>query len=149
MTIQKAGTLETNTLTPEEYITLTKNVGWGAACIDDVEIALKNSLIVFVKRIDGIAVGAVRIVGDGKLCCYIQDLMVLTSHRRQGVARELMDWVMSYIQTNAAQNCYIGLMATIGNETFYTSYGFIPLPSSDKGPGMIQFLGRKGKSNDI
>ncbi len=75
-----SGVLERATLTPQEYINLRKNA----------EASLANSLVCFVKRVDGKAVGAVRAVGDGRLCFYIQDLMVMKGSRRNGIATELM-----------------------------------------------------------
>ena len=144
MEMQSSVVIEKDTLLPEEYIQLRIDAGWGNPEKEDVKTALEKSLIVFVKRINGKAVGAVRIVGDGKLCFYIQDLIVLRDLRKQGFATELMKEVIRYIGMVAAPNAFIGLMAAKGLDSFYQKYGFISRPNDQMGPGMIMFHGRKG-----
>jgi predicted GNAT family N-acyltransferase len=145
----KTDSIEKGTLLSDEYIQLRVNVGWGHPEEKDAIVALQNSLIVFVKRIDGNAVGTVRVVGDGKLCFYIQDLMVHNNMRKQGIATELMQTVMNYIKLNAAPNAFIGLMAAKGLDRFYQKYGFIQRPNEQMGPGMTMFHGRPGGLSEI
>ena len=137
--------IEANSLSPQEYVQLRSDVGWGCPNRNDTETALQNSLIVFVKRIHGKAVGSVRVVGDGKLCFYVQDLMVLKEFRLRGIATELMEAVMKYLETNAAFNAFIGLMAAKGMDRFYQKFGFMTRPNDHMGPGMIMFYGRPGE----
>lgn len=140
--------IELNTLTPVEYKRLRVNAGWGDPEECDVSTALDNTRITFIKRIDGNAVGCVRIVSDGRLCFYIQDLMVHDSVRNRGYAKELMQSAMNYIADNAAPNAFIGLMAAKGMERFYLRYGFIPRPNERMGSGMTQFFGRPGEAGE-
>ncbi len=146
--LMRSGFVEKNTLLPDEYIQLRIDAGWGIPEKEHVRIALEESLVSFVKRIDKKAVGAVRIVGDGKLCFYIQDLMVLGESRKQGVATELMREAMRYIAKIAAPNAFIGLMAAKGLDRFYQKYGFLSRPNEKMGPGMIMFHGRKGELSE-
>lgn len=137
---------EENYLSANEFMALRKDVGWDVPSESDSSFALKGSLMVFVKRINSKAVGAVRIVGDGKVCFYIQDLMVLKEYRRKGIATELMNKVMEYIDKKAAYNAFIGLMAAKGVEKLYEKYNFIQRPNEQFGPGMTKFYGRDGQS---
>jgi GNAT superfamily N-acetyltransferase len=140
--------IETNTLLPEEYIRLRGDAGWGCPGKDDAKTALENSLVVFVKRIDATAAGSVRIVGDGRLCFYIQDLIVLQPMQGQGIASELMEKAMNYINEHAAPNAFIGLMAAKGVDGLYERYGFIKRPNDTMGPGMTMFNGRPGEVSE-
>ena len=93
----------------------------------------------------GKAVGTVRVVGDGKLCFYIQDLIVMKEFRKNGIATELMQAVMNYLKKNAAPNAFIGLMAAKGVDDFYKRYGFMARQNEQMGPGMTMFYGRSGE----
>jgi len=129
-------------LTPEEYNFLRKECAWSEPALQDVEQALANSLVVFTKRIDGQITGTIRIVGDGRICFYIQDLMVAQAYRNQGIARELFTQAMDYIDQHAAHNAFIGLMAAKDVDGLYEKFGFISRPNDYMGPGMIKFHGR-------
>ena len=145
----KDGQIETDTLLPQEYIQLRIDVGWGHPEKEHARTALKNSLVVFSKRIDGKAVGTVRVVGDGKLCFYIQDWMVLSTTKRQGIAAELFQSAMNFIKQHAAPNAFIGLMAAAGVDGFYEKYGFIKRPNESVGPGMFLYHERPGELSEI
>jgi predicted GNAT family N-acyltransferase len=140
--------IEMNTLTPTEYKHLRVNAGWGDPEVSDIMTALENTLATFTKRINGNAVGCARIIGDGRLCFYIQDLIVHDSVRRRGIASELMESVMKFLDENAAPNAFIGLMAAKGVDHFYLRYGFIPRPNEHLGPGMVQFFKRPGETSE-
>jgi len=130
-------------LTPEEYIFLRKECAWSDPGPEDAATALDNSLVVFTKRIDGKIAGTIRIVGDGRICFYIQDLMVAQSFRNQGIGRELFSLAMDYLDQHAAHNAFIGLMAAKGVEPLYEKFGFISRPNDHMGPGMVKLHGRE------
>lgn len=109
----------------------------------------------FAKTIFGIAVydedrivGSGRIVGDGGLCFYLQDIMVLKAYQRRGIGSEIVRLLMEYLAENAPFNSYVGLMAGKGLEKFYSRYGFISRPNEFMGPGMTQFWGRAGEMSE-
>lgn len=137
-----------NALSVDEYIHIRESVGWGALSRDEAQKALDRSLTVFTARVSGAAVGSIRIVGDGSLCFYIQDLMVLCEHWGKGVARALMQAAMDYIPCHASFNAFIGLMAAKGLQEFYGTFGFMERPNATMGPGMIQYYGRDGQASE-
>ncbi len=115
---------------------------WGNPSQSDIETALCNSLVYFTARSESRIVGCIRIIGDGKLCFYIQDLIVAKSFRGKGAARKLLNAAFEYLEKHAAPNAYVGLMAAKGLEPFYRSYGFLDRPHQTAGAGMTLFWGR-------
>lgn len=52
-----------NTLTPELFLELYKSVGWEPPCIEQVRIALKNTIATFTYYDKNCPVGMVRLIG--------------------------------------------------------------------------------------
>lgn len=134
-----------NDLTPEEYLYLRQEASWGSPDLHDIDIALKNTLVQFSARIEGKIAGIVRIVGDNRLCFYIQDVVVAIKYRKLGIDNLLVEEAMKYISENAAGNAFVGLMSAKGLEPLYRKFGFIDRPSKILGAGMTQFFGRPGQ----
>jgi GNAT superfamily N-acetyltransferase len=130
---------------PEEYADLVKAVGWGAREQDVVEEALPNSLYGVCARVGSAIVGMARIVGDGGLVYYVQDVVVRPEYQGQGIGTAMMDKIMSYIQAHASENSVIGLMAAKGRENFYQQYGFVQRPNDRLGCGMTIFWSREAQ----
>ena len=80
-----------------------------------------------------------RVVGDGGLVFYVQDVIVLPEFQGRGIGAQLMEKVMAYIEGHAHHNTIIGLMSAIGKEAFYERYGFVKRPAEKYGPGMTRF----------
>lgn len=137
MEIMKDFSIVEHAPTVREFQALRVAVGWGEADEDAIERSLQNSLywVCILKQETAIACG--RVIGDGGLCFYLQDLIVLPMYQGQGLGRLLMDKLMEYVRANAHQGGFVGLMAARGVEDFYVKYGFIKRPTSDYGPGMI------------
>ena len=83
-----------------------------------------------------------RIVGDGAVICYIQDLIVLPEYHGRGVGSMLMKQLKTYVASLAAdgEEIMFDLMCAKGREGFYEKHGFIARPTEKLGPGMIQYL---------
>jgi predicted GNAT family N-acyltransferase len=84
-------------------------------------------------------VGMARVLGDGSLVYYIQDVIVHPNRQRQGISAQMMERVMAYIGSHASQNSIIGLMSAYGKESFYEKYGFVKRPTDRLGCGMTIF----------
>lgn len=135
---------------PSEYLLLRKLVGWGEMPIDIIEKALtKNIYAVCAYNEIGEIVGSARIVGDGGLCFYIQDVMVHPQFQKQGIGTGLLVKVMEYLKINAPYNSYIGLMAAKDLEHFYQKFGFQTRSNEFMGSGMIQFWGRGKELTEV
>jgi GNAT superfamily N-acetyltransferase len=124
---------------PEEYIQLRQLVGWGIHKRETIINALPNSLYCVCAYLNAEIIGMARIIGDGGLAYYIQDVIIKPDYQRKGIGTELMNKIMGYIRIHASDNTVIGLMSAEGKETFYERYGFTKRPAGRFGSGMTMF----------
>lgn len=125
--------------TPEEYLRLRQAVGWGLPERAAIQPSLRSSLYCVCARSQGEIVGMARIIGDGGLAYYIQDVIVDPSRQGEGIGKRLMDRMMEYIRQHAVRHTIVGLMAARGKEPFYERYGFNLRPNERSGAGMTIF----------
>lgn len=123
--------------TVEEYIKLRNSVGWGIAERESIQKGLSNSLYAVCIEFGGNVIGMGRVIGDGALAYYIQDIIVLPAFQKQGVGRLIMDDIIRHLKKNCTPNSIVGLMAAKGVTAFYEKYGFIARPDEKHGPGMF------------
>ena len=124
--------------TVSEYQKIRDCVGWWKTDDKATEAGLKNSLFSVVATEEKRVVGLARIVGDGGLYFYIQDLVIHPEFQKKGLGRRLMGELMSYISKNAKPGAFVGLMAAKGLETYYESFRFIA--RNKDAPGMYQVI---------
>ena len=122
--------------TPSEFVTLRRDTSWGAINLDQATAALKGSLCGVTLRMQHQTIGMVRVVGDGVLNLYLQDVIVSNIHRGQGHGRALLDAIIRYLQTQYPPTTSVGLMAAYGQDGFYARFGFTARPTENFGPGM-------------
>jgi ribosomal protein S18 acetylase RimI-like enzyme len=122
-----------------DYNRLRVAVGWKPYREEVIADSLPNSLYCLCALIDGQTVGMARIIGDGGMVYYIQDVIVLPEYQRRGIGTHMMDLVMEYLRTHSHRNTIIGLMAAAGKEAFYEKYGFTRRPNDKLGAGMTLF----------
>lgn len=125
--------------TAGEYNRLRAAVGWRTYDEATAGRHLPASLYGVCARRGGETVGMARVVGDGGLVFYIQDVIVVPEWQRRDIGTQLMDRVMEYIRQNAFEQSYVGLMSAKGKEPFYEKYGFIARPTELLGAGMTIF----------
>ena len=101
---------------------------------ETVKQGLERDLYAVCALVSGAVVGCARVVGDGALYFYIQDLIVLREHQGRGLGRMMMDSVMAWLDEHAGPDAFIGLMASKGYSPFYDRYGFQSRPGN--APGM-------------
>lgn len=131
--------------TPEEYLLIRTAVGWGEMPLDVIAGSLEKSLysVCIHDDLTDKILGLGRIVGDGGLCFYIQDIMIDPDYQKQGLGTKILESLMGYLQKNAPQNSFIGLMAAQGLEYFYMKFGFQVRPNEQMGPGMTLLWGNE------
>ena len=126
--------------TAEEFVELRAACGWGAVEPAIAERALAAGLLGVVAR-DGIRLaGFGRVVGDGVLYFYLQDVIVRPEFRGQGVGRLIVEALLDEVLRQAPVGATIGLMAAEGKEGFYEKFGFTPRPADRLGAGMTRFV---------
>jgi ribosomal protein S18 acetylase RimI-like enzyme len=124
----------------EEFIELRRLIGWGETDLIMVKSSLANSLFHVVVRTQGRLVGMARVVGDGVMYFYIQDVVVAPEYQNQGIGKLLMDRIEVYLSKAAAKGASIGLLAAKGKEGFYARYGYMHRPNQVLGNGMCKFI---------
>lgn len=124
------------------YLGLREAVDWKRLTKEQAEKALKNSLYILTAYEDGIPVGMGRIVGDGAVICYVQDLIVIPEKQKDGVGCAILRKLKKFVQKEGipGTTMMFDLMCAKGREEFYEKHGFIARPTKDLGPGMIQYL---------
>jgi len=122
--------------TLEEYLRLREAVGWVCQDTKATEIGLINSLfsVCMIYRDEVIAYG--RVVGDGGIYFYIQDVIVLPKFQGKGIGKQIMNVIMNYLEKNASPNAFVGLMAAKGEMGFYEKFDFKKRPNDS--PGMFK-----------
>jgi ribosomal protein S18 acetylase RimI-like enzyme len=124
----------------EEFLNLRNKIGWGELDFNLAQISLNNSLFHVIVRDKSKLIGMGRIVGDGAMYFYIQDVIVDPSYQGAGVGSALMEHIENYLSVAAKKGSTIGLFAAKGKEAFYTRYGYMVRPSNTLGNGMCRFV---------
>ncbi len=122
---------------PEDQalVTLYNDAGWFAYTdnLPALKEALKNSLYLLCVYEDDQLVGLLRAVGDGMSILYIQDILVLGSHRRQGIGTALMTHTLKKYAAVRQKVLSTDDMPEV--RAFYKSLGFVPFGET----GLVAF----------
>lgn len=115
-----------NQLTAEDFIRLKVATGFMDRPIAQVEKALANDLFDVSVLHDGKVIGMDRLVGDGAMYWYLQEIIVLPEYQGQGLGRRIVNRLLEYIKETALPGTKIevGLTSVKGKEPFYEKLGF-------------------------
>jgi len=134
-----------NKLDVDTYLYLRQQVNWKTLTYNQAHCAIENSAynITVYEEDKPIAMG--RIVGDGAVISYIQDLIVIPSAQGEKIGSQLLEKLIEYVQTITEEGTemMLCLMCAKGRENFYKHHNFIERPTDNLGPGMIQFIKSK------
>lgn len=131
-----------NKLDTDTYLKLRDAVSWKKLSREQAQKALNNSLYIVAAYVDGTPVGMGRIVGDGAVICYVQDLIVIPDMQGRGIGGVLIERLKDIVQGFGYDNTTMmfALMCAKGREKFYEKHHFLARPTNELGPGMIQYL---------
>jgi GNAT superfamily N-acetyltransferase len=134
--------IKENQLDIDTYMNLRKQVGWKMLSEKQAQMALDNCLFNVVAYLDGKPVGMGRIVGDGAVVCYVQDLVILPAVQGRGIGSKVLGRLVEYVDsiTQEGTEMMLCLMCAKGREGFYKLHGFMARPTPNLGPGMIQYI---------
>ncbi len=129
-------------LSVAEYLSLREAVGWKKLSERQAELALENCLYCISAYDDDKLIGMGRIVGDGAVICYIQDLNMHGQVFAKGFQLRLFVYRMQILLLifHYLLIFVFDLMCAKGREMFYEKHGFIARPTDALGPGMIQYI---------
>lgn len=118
--------LRDNVLTAEDFIRLKFATGFMNRPIEQVEQALNNGLFNVVALCDGKVIGMGRLVGDGAMYWYLQEIIVLPEYQGKGIGKSIVNRLLEHIKTTAipGTGVEVGLTAVKGKEPFYEKMGF-------------------------
>lgn len=126
--------------TASEFIGLRALLGWQNMGADSITASLQDSLfhVTIFEHTKLVAMG--RVVGDGVMYFYIQDVIVDPSYQKLGLGAVIMENIESYLSRVAKAGATIGLLAAQGKEAFYHKYDYISRPNAALGHGMCKFI---------
>lgn len=119
--------------TPAEFSELFATTGWGS--IDDATAAraLEGSWIVCTARDEnGVLHGVGRVISDGAMHAYVNEMMVRPGSRGQGIGSEIVSSLVAEVHRRGVG--WIQLFAAEGRAPFYSRHGFAARPTT--APGM-------------
>jgi ribosomal protein S18 acetylase RimI-like enzyme len=115
---------------------LYDSTGWGDRPVEDFERALAGSWAQCAAWRGGQLLGFARVISDGCLHAYINEMIVLPEAQGLGIGRELMLRLLARCHAQGIRD--IQLFAAAGKSGFYRGLGFELRP--EQAPGM-QFRG--------
>ena len=132
---------EENTLTAEQFHMLREAVGFSKKEMLQLEKAIERGLYNIVVKKGKEVIGMGRLVGDGFMYWYVQDMYVKPQYQGLGIGKEIMRYLSEFVARNSLPNTTvtIGLMAAEGNHGFYEKLGYFARPAEGFGPGMMMF----------
>ena len=131
-----------NELDVDTYLALRKSVKWKNLSREQAQKALDNSLYTVCAYDFDRPIGMGRLVGDGAVICYVQDLVIHPDAQYMGIGAQILNMLIAYTEGLRFEGTemMLDLMCAKGREQFYERFGFIARPTEQLGPGMIQYL---------
>ncbi len=122
-----------------EYQSLRDTTEWHSLKERQVIEALGHDLFSVVVVWDKQVVAMGRVIGDGAIYFYIQDVIVHPNHQNKGVGKLVMEAIEAYLSKSSNEYAFVGLMASEGAVGFYESFGY--KKRKDHSPGMFKIMG--------
>jgi GNAT superfamily N-acetyltransferase len=120
---------------PQEFMAIREELGLPSVSFAQAARALRDDLFDVIVLLDGeTPVGCCRVIGDGALTFYVQDLLVVPKMQRKGIGSKVIELVLGHLGSLAPPGALIGLMAAPGTEGFFAKRGFVSRPAD--APGM-------------
>lgn len=115
-----------NVLEPEDFIRLRTETGFVEIPVDHARKALQNGLINVSAIYNGELVGMGRLVGDGAMYWYLQEIIILPPFQRKGIGTMIVNHLVDYAKANSITGKFttIGGVSAKGKEPFYKKMGF-------------------------
>ena len=112
--------------TIQEYQQLSQSVGWGEIInFDAAAKGLPQSVFgVVAETGEGEIVGMGRVVGDGAMYFYLQDIAVDPDYQGRGIGTRLVGAMMDFLRENAAPQSFIALFSAPDALAFYERFSF-------------------------
>lgn len=115
-----------NILQAEDFVRLRVETGFARIPIEHARKALQNGLLNVSAIYHGGLVGMGRLVGDGAMYWYLQEIIVLPQFQRMGIGTMIVHHLVDYAKENSVTGKFItiGGVSAKGKEPFYEKMGF-------------------------
>lgn len=123
-----------------EFMQLRALMGWGAITEQQAALSLERSLEFAVIYDAAKLVAMGRVIGDGALFFYLQDIVVHPDYQRRGMGSAVMHSLERYLQREAKAGATVALLAAQGREKFYEQFGYQQRTGQPLGLGMCKFV---------
>ena len=102
------------------YLSLRQQVGWVSLTTEQAQQALDHSLKIITVYDDECPIGMGRIVGDGAVICYIQDLIIIPEYQSRHIGSMLIERLIAYVKSITLKDSrmMLCLMCAKGREVF-------------------------------
>lgn len=124
----------------QEFAALRSSAGWNNPALPTLQQSLDSTLFWVLAYSQAQLVGCGRVIGDGAMYFYIQDVIVLPEFQQLKIGTSLMNAINAFIQEHCPQGSTVGLLAAQGKESFYEKFGFTARDGNALGLGMCKFL---------
>lgn len=115
-----------NILRAEDFVRLRIETGFAEVPVEHARKALQNGLINVSAIYNGELVGMGRLVGDGAMYWYLQEIIILPQFQRKGIGTMIVNHLVDYAKANSTTGKFttIGGVSAKGKEPFYEKMGF-------------------------
>ena len=126
----------------DEFANLRTQVKWQNPDDKTLKASIENSLFWVIVYDTDKLIGTGRVVGDGAMYFYIQDIIVTPSYQKQGIGHLVMTHIENYLSSTSSNGATIALLSAHGKERFYTQYGYVKRDGDSLGFGMCKFINK-------
>lgn len=111
----------------DEYLALRKVCGLSDRGKDASKIGLSNSIysVIIRRSADQKLVGMGRLIGDGGTAYQIVDIAVHPSEQGKGLAKNIMQLLMTHIENEVDPQAHVNLIADCPADNLYKQFGFV------------------------
>lgn len=115
-----------NILKPEDFIRLRTETGFANIPVEHARKALQNGLVNVSALYHGELVGMGRMVGDGAMYWYLQEIIVLPRFQQKGIGSMIVRHLVAYAKAHSVTGKFttVGGVSAKGKEPFYEKMGF-------------------------
>jgi GNAT superfamily N-acetyltransferase len=118
--------LQNDVLQPQDFVRLRVLTGFSDIPIEHAKRALDGGLINVSAKYGDRLIGMGRMVGDGAMYWYLQEIIVLPEYQKQGVGTKIVNHLVDYAVSHSTTGKFttIGGVSAKGKEEFYSKLGF-------------------------
>ncbi|WP_420603206.1 GNAT family N-acetyltransferase [Flagellimonas sp.] len=130
--------MEVHKLNVSDYQMLRNTTDWHPLSDDQVEEALQRDLFSICVHAEDGAIGMGRVVGDGAIYFYVQDVVVHPKYKGKGIGKQILAGIEEFLDRTVKDYAFIGLMAAQNVDGFYHQFGY--KKRADDSPGMYKVI---------